>query len=258
MNCPKCGYRQAGTVECEQCGVIFAKWKAPQASAAIAGSDEVEPDDPRFALETLLTKTNRILVDQNSREWYEILLDWEQPNQYAISDGQGRHRGWVVEQGRGFKAALRRVFLGSHRPLVLAVFSTFRDQVILELHRPFYVLLSKMDVATPEGRRLGSVEYQLSLLRRTYTLRDTGGREFAKIVSPLLKIWTFPVYDQFGEQRALITKKWAGLGQEWLTDADKFGIQFTNDNWTLEQRACVFAAALTIDFDFFENNQKRR
>lgn len=256
MNCPKCGYQQSGTVECGQCGVIFAKWKPQDAVAAAVEADEIAPDDPRFALETLL-KSNRLTIDQHSREWYEILLNWEQANEYAISDGQGRHRGWVVEQGRGFKAALRRVFLGSHRPLVLAVFSTFRDEVILELRRPFYFFLSTMDVVTPEGRKLGTIEHQLTLLRRTYTLRDPSGREFAKIVSPLMKIWTFPVYDQFGEQRGVITKKWAGVGQEWFTDADKFGLQFTNDNWSLDQRACVFAAALTIDFDFFENNQKR-
>ena len=45
--------------------------------------------------------------------------------------------------------------------------------------------------------------------------------------------------------------------RELFTDADTYRIAFEVGSWTLEQRLVVFAAAISIDFDFFENNQGR-
>ena len=40
-------------------------------------------------------------------------------------------------------------------------------------------------------------------------------------------------------------------------DADTYLVDFSNDSWSTEQRAVILGAAISIDFDFFENNQSR-
>ena len=57
---------------------------------------------------------------------------------------------------------------------------------------------------------------------------------------------------------ALISKRWGGGLREIFTDADTFMVDFGNGIWTEEQRQVIFAAAMSIDFDFFENNQGSR
>ena len=56
-------------------------------------------------------------------------------------------------------------------------------------------------------------------------------------------------------QTATISKKWGGALREVFSDADTFRIEFGTASWTEEQRAVLLAAAISIDFDFFENNQ---
>ena len=58
-----------------------------------------------------------------------------------------------------------------------------------------------------------------------------------------------------GYSEAEIAKKWGGGLREIFTDADTFRVAFGAGSWTPEQRTVVFAAAISIDFDFFENNQ---
>jgi hypothetical protein len=254
MLCPKCGHQQAGLVECERCGVIFAKIQPEEEKS----ERELELERRTFGdpLDYLLNQTNALTIDQDPRGWLEILLNWEVANEYSVHDGMGRIRGSVVEQGRGFGAALRRTLLGSHRPLHLAVFSSTEREIVLELQRSFFWLLSEMQV-TAGSRRIGTIIRRFTFIRSTYELRDQHGTPFATIIRPVFGIWTFPIYGMDGQQRGEIVKKWSGLQREYLTDADKFRVSFGDGQWTLNQRAVIFAAALSIDFDLFENNRKR-
>jgi hypothetical protein len=202
----------------------------------------------------LVEGTNVLQIDQHARSWWELLLNWEQRNQYAISGG-GRHRGYAVEQGTTFVDRLKRVFLGSHRPLHIAVFNA-NNQVMLTLTRPFYWFFSNMTVQDGSGRVVGNIQMRFSFLRKKYDLYESG-RHFAKINSGFFKIWTFPVFDPNGRQIATIAKKWGGLLKEYISDADKFGVSFEGQNLTTAQKAVIFGAALAIDFDYFENNQGR-
>jgi uncharacterized protein YxjI len=251
MECPKCGHQQQGGAECGRCGVIFAK---------ISSRPEPDGGDITAAhfqspLATLL-EPDSLTIRQEPRGLLEILTDWEIANEYTISDGVGRIRGFAVEQGRGAGAGLTRTFLGSRRPFHIAVLAASEREVILELNRPFVILFSRVTV-TSGARTIGTIRRRFSLLHRTYDLADSGGKVFARIAGPLLRIWTFPVFDLQGNQRAEIVKKWSGLRQEYFTDADTFRLSFRQAAWTVEQRAVVLAAALSIDFDFFENNNRR-
>lgn len=252
--CPKCGYlHTAPQAECEACGVIFAKLRTaverPPATQA-AG------DLGSFGFRQMIAEPDRLYIEQYHRHWWEILLNWEQRNQYAVSDVMHRSLGAIVEQGTGLAAALVRVFAGSHRPFEIAVLSN-ADEVVLTLERPFFFLFSSLDVKGPTGRLLGRVTRRFALLNREYDLEDAHGNVFAHIRSRHVHIWTFPVLDTAGRQRGMIAKKWSGMRKEYFTDADNFGVDFGDGAWTDEQRAVIFAAAISVDFDFFENNQNR-
>ena len=254
MKCPKCGHEQAGRYECERCGVVFSKWNAVQAAAANETGPDSDSNLPS-PLAQVFANADVLLLDQDAKDWSEILLDWEVANQYSITDSRGKYRGTAVEQGRSGADMVKRQVMGSRRALHIVVFNQAMQPVI-DIDRPFTALLTRMEV-TQEGRVIGRVERKFNLLRRTYELFDQSGRVFATISSPLLKYYTFPLYDRAGREKGQISKKWRGFGLEALTDADKFRIQFLDDSFTPAQRAVVLAAALAIDFDFYENNQTR-
>ena len=235
--------------ECERCGVIFAKHQT--VTERRTPSDDFEPNFRQMLLEP-----QRLYIEQHYRHWYEILLNWEQRNEYSVMDEGKRPVGFVVEQGTGLVPALLRVFTGSHRPFYIAVLSV-NFEPILELDRQFFFLFSNMEIKGATGQTIGRVRRRFSLLYREYDLEDRHGHVFARIRSPLFRFWTFPVVDASGRQRAVITKKWSGLGKEYFTDADNFGVDFGDGQWMPEQRAVIFAASIAIDFDFFENNQNR-
>ena len=204
-------------------------------------------------LESLLSH-RFLVIEQHARHWWEILLNWEQRNEYAVSDPSGRTVASIVEQGEGLMAALVRCFMGSHRPLDVTVCDT-QQRTLLAFQRGFFWFFSSLDVRTPDGRVQGRVERRFGIIRRRYDLVDDGDRVFATIESPFWRIWTFPILQRDGRQVGEITKKWSGLGRELFTDADNFKVDFGTPDWTLAQRTVLLAAALSIDFDFFENNQ---
>lgn len=103
--------------------------------------------------------------------------------------------------------------------------------------------------------RIGRVRRRFGILHKKYDLVDETGQTFARIKSPAWRLWTFPVTDTLGVNQALITKQWGGALREMFSDADTFMIDFTGGRWDEGQRAIIFAAALSIDFDFFEKNQ---
>ena len=204
-------------------------------------------------LESLLAH-RFLVIEQHARHWWEILLNWEQRNEYAVSDPSGRTVGSIVELGEGLAAALVRCFMGSHRPLDVTVCDT-QQRTLLAFQRDFFWFFSSLDVKTPDGRLQGRVERRFGIIRRRYDLHDDGGRVFATIESPFWRLWTFPILTRDGRQVGEVSKKWSGLGRELFTDADNFKVEFGTHDWTLAQRTVLLAAALSIDFDFFENNQ---
>jgi len=251
MQCPKCGHRQSNTQECEACGIIFAKYRQRPSRPHRNREQDLDP-----SIQILLRDQEHLFIQQHAIHWWEILVNWEQANQYFIKEMGNRQIGFVYEESYGFVNALTRLLLGSHRPLKIKVYIQRSNDIALELSRNFFFLFSDMEVVTPDGVRLGSVHRRFGLIYKRYDLRDERGNVFATIKSPMWRLWTFPVLDQAGNQQAVITKKWSGFAQEYLTDADNFMLDFGKKNWSIAQKAVIFSAALSIDFDFFENNQR--
>jgi uncharacterized protein YxjI len=207
---------------------------------------------PPTDLSQALTSSSSLIVKQK-RELTEFFLGFETRNQYIVFDHTGAPCGDIVEQGSGVRAFLKRICLKSHRPFLIHV-SDASGRVLLEFSRPFFFFFSDMTVRAPNGSTLGTVHRRFAVLSKIYDLRDANGKTFARIKSSIFKIWTFAIRDPEDVAVARISKKWSGLLKEYFTDADNFMIDFGSKAWTAAQRAVIFAAAISIDFDFFEGH----
>jgi uncharacterized protein YxjI len=193
------------------------------------------------------------LFIRQRKELVEILVDWEMGNQYTILDAEQNELAYVAEKKGGIWSFFRRGFLRSHRPLEIAVVDRAGERA-LDLTRPFFFLFSSLDV-TSGGRSLGRVERRFGVLYKRYDLIDATTVCFARVKAPRWRLWTFPVEGEDGASTSTISKKWGGVLREAFTDADTYRVEFGDARWTEEQRAVILAAAISIDFDFFENNQ---
>lgn len=206
-------------------------------------------------LTQVLTLGSQIVIKQK-RELAEVFLGFETRNQYLIFDQSGAPCGTVVEQGTGLLAILKRWFLKSHRPFLINV-SDATGKVLLMFSRPFFFFFSDIEVRVPNGPLLGTAHRRFGIITKIYDLKDANGQNFAQIRSSIFKIWTFSVRDGLGNEVARISKKWSGALKEYFTDADNFMIEFGSKQWTAAQRAVIFATAISVDFDFFENNNSK-
>jgi len=205
-----------------------------------------------MSIESLVSQHDSLFIQQR-KELTEILIDWETRNKYAILDKHKREVGFIAERGKGFWSILKRGFLRSHRALEIDVFDASRAR-IAHLSRPFFFFFSSLDVRDAQGALLGTIERRFGFIHKKYDLRDEHGRVFAHIKSPIWRLWKFPILKN-DQEVAVISKRWGGALREVFTDADTFLVDFGRTPWTLSNRAVILAAAISIDFDFFENNQ---
>lgn len=253
MQCPKCGHVQDGGLECQACGVIFSKVTD---SAESRADDGLYTPETRSPLDQILGGTTALEIEQEGMDLVEVYLDFERANEYSVADQDGRVRAVVVEQGRGLAAGFLRNFFGSRRPLKMIVFD-LQNHTVLEVERPWFFFFSTMKVSNASGKALGTVHRRFTLVGSRYSLVDPLNREFATIRKPWFRIWKFPIFDRFGRESGMIAKKWSGYWREVMSDHDKFGVVFGESDWSLEQKAVIMATALSIDMDFFEDNQQR-
>lgn len=232
------------------------------------------------AIFDFLQSRDRLVIRQQ-KEWVEILAQWETANRYAVMDPNGAPAAYIAERTSGFLSMLKRWVLRSHRPLDADVVGRDGER-LLHLSRPFFFLFSDLEVRAAEGARIGSVRRRFAWLHKKYDLCDEHGQMFATVTSPIWRLWTFRIQDRSGARRALVSKKWGGALREIFSDADTYLVDFTGSEdsgrtprvnaaseypvsvngtlvepWTPEQKAVIFAAAISIDFDFFEDNVNR-
>lgn len=187
------------------------------------------------------------LVVSQKKEWGEILTGFETKNKYVISDDQGNMLYRAAEEGGSF---LVRAFLKGLRPFEILVLDQ-TNQILLKVNRPFRFYFHEVTVSDHQGRVIGSLKKQFTILRRKYSVLDEQGVEKFQLDGPLLRPWTFLIKSgdtEYGK----ITKKWSGLLKEGFTDADNFGVVFPEE-WDIKLKALFLGAVFLIDFVHFEN-----
>ena len=114
-----------------------------------------------------------------------------------------------------------------------------------------------MQVHSPPGTIIGSVEQNWSICLPKFTVRDEDGNEVLRIVGPCCTSSCFGDVEfevmslDSNEQVGKISKQWSGLLKEAFTDADNFGISFPMD-LDVKIKATLLGAVFLIDFMFFE------
>ena len=206
-----------------------------------------------MSMDQMVTSGGRLLVRQ-SKEWVEILSGFETGNRYAIH-ADGRQVGWAAEERGGLMTMLLRVVLRYMRPLSLRVYSQDKAE-LARGDKSFSFYFHEMAV-TEGGQRLGSVQRKFAILKRLFEVRDASGALVATIVSPLFRIWTFKVMID-GAEVGRISKKWGGGLREIFTDADTFGVEFSETDLNATARKLLLFATFLIDFTCFEDNANKK
>jgi uncharacterized protein YxjI len=197
----------------------------------------------RFAdLQTLTVKQRK--------NWWELLINLEAKNRYVVLGNRMGAAFEVEEQGEGFAALLKRVFLGTARPFTAYVTDARRDTLAMRLHRRWRWFFPYLDVHDGEDNPVASLEAQWAWFQRRYMVRDAQGTVLGEVVGPFFKPWTFEL-TVGGQVIGHIKKKWSGLFKEAFTDADNFEVEFVAEvdpRW----KALALAAAVLIDVVHFE------
>jgi hypothetical protein len=198
-------------------------------------------------------KNSPQIIVKQVKEMFEIVLNWETANKYALYDSESNKIGFAAERSHGIFHKIIRNIMRSHRSISMDVWDK-DDRHVLTGHRPWYFFFSDLNVRTHDERLIGDIKTRFGFLKRKYDLSDSQGRVFASIESYRWKLWTFTIFDSNGNEMGVITKKWGGLLKEVFTDADQFTIDFSRFNWTEEQKAILLFSCLSVDLDFFEDN----
>jgi uncharacterized protein YxjI len=179
------------------------------------------------------------------KEWLEILTDFERRNRFTI-DFDGRD-GVLLAAEEGSR--WQRFFLGSMRPYTLVI-QTREKRPVLRMHAPFRFIHREITVTEANGKALGTVRKRFTFPHTRYDVFDPHGRAIFEIARGFVKVWTFTIRRD-GQDVAVITKRWSGLGREMFTDADRFQLQFPEITDPTE-RKILLGALFLLDFTHFE------
>jgi uncharacterized protein YxjI len=193
------------------------------------------------------------LLIQQVKEWGEIITNFETRNKYQILSPSGSELGFMAEQGKGLGATLVRMFLRTHRPMKVTVWCRERKE-LLSLERPFFWFFSDLIVRDGTGKVLGHVYRKFGIIHKKYDLCNDRGQIFSRVNTPIWRLWTFKILDSGGREIGTVSKNWGGLLKEIFTDADRFQVSFKGRTWL--EKAVIFSAAISIDMDFFDDNQR--
>lgn len=204
------------------------------------------------ALESVV-ETSPLLIVRQIKEWVEIIIDFETRNQYEILSENGERHAFVIERHQGLLSTLARIFLRSHRPLEIDVLDN-QSSSLFQLSRKFFFFFSDLFITDSNHQNIGSIHRRFGIIYKKYDLHDKLGNVFAHVKAPIWRLWTFPVTDTDGRDAGKITKKWQGLLKEAFSDADSFVVEYGDKAWSTNQRLVLLFTAVSIDFDFFEDN----
>ncbi|KAB0799175.1 hypothetical protein PPYR_07055 [Photinus pyralis] len=211
-----------------------------------------------------LTMIDQLIVSQKV-ELLEALVGFETQNKYAIKNSLGQKVYYALEDSD----CLTRNCCGPIRPFEMNILDTYRNEV-MHFHRPlactscwFPCCLQEMEVSSPPGTIIGTVEQKWSILFPSFVIKNANGDVVLRIDGPFCTAScccqdvVFNVYSADGQTKVgKIYKQWSGLIKEGFTDADNFGVTFPID-FDVRIKATLIGALFLIDFMFFETTRAR-
>lgn len=208
-----------------------------------------------------LAMVDQLLVKQKV-ELLEAFTGFETANKYKVFNSLGQ-QVYIAKEDTD---CCTRQVCGPSRPFQINICDG-QGQEVINLDRPlrcqsccFPCCLQEMEVTSPPGTLIGSVEQQWSILYPRFLIKDETGQTVLRIEGPLcpcsccgdveFKVVSATTDSEVG----MITKQWSGLAREAFTDADNFGISFPLD-LDVKVKATLLGALFLIDFMYFETKQ---
>ncbi|XP_019866367.1 phospholipid scramblase 2 isoform X2 [Aethina tumida] len=205
-----------------------------------------------------LTMIDQLLVHQKV-ELLEALTGFETQNKFTIKNSLGQKVYYAAEDSN----CLTRNCCGPLRPFDMTILDNFKNEVI-HLHRPlacdsccFPCCLQSMEVSSPPGTVVGTVEQEWSLFCPSFAVKNASGDTVLRVEGPFCTMSIcgdveFKIMSADGNvQVGKISKQWSGLIREMFTDTDYFGITFPMD-LDVRMKAVMLGACFLIDAMFFE------
>jgi len=190
----------------------------------------------------------------------EVITGFEGANKYKVLNSAGQEVYKVMED----TDCCTRQFCGAQRPFDINITDNAGMEVI-HLTRPFRCqtccfgcCLQELEVSSPPGFVIGTVEQRWAICERRFVIKDEAGSEILKIenkrICECCEDVDFNVLTMDGKEVGKISKKWSGLSKELFTDADNFGINFPID-LDVKVKATLLGALFLIDFMYFEHSE---
>jgi uncharacterized protein YxjI len=196
-------------------------------------------DQPRAAGGGTLFTEPILVVNQKAK-----LI--ELTNEYDVFDQNGNQIGAVLEIGQTQLKKAVRLFSRldqyfTHRLEIRDANGT----AVLGLTRPAKIMKSKFVITDGDGAELGTIVQKNVMGKKRFAL-EAGGNDLATIRAKNWRAWDFHIEDPDGNEVALITKTWEGLGKAMFTTADNYVIEFTAPV-AEPLRSMIVTAGLCID-----------
>ncbi|KAA3675517.1 uncharacterized protein DEA37_0006232 [Paragonimus westermani] len=218
-----------------------------------------------------LTQINQLLVKQK-KEIFEMLTDVETPNRYVCLNTMGQ----TVYNCNEESDFCSRQCCKARRHFVMHVQDNSGMEVI-RVNRPYKYQCcghccscseccqDELEVEAPIGHTVGYVKQVYRGCDVHYEVKNAEGSVVLQIHGPsychcacIGEDINFKVLSANGTAEVgRITKQWTNIIQEYLTDADNFGVSFPMD-LDVKVKATLIGAVFLIDFMFFEDNQPKQ
>lgn len=133
-----------------------------------------------------LAAVNSMFVRQKV-ELLEAFTGFETKNKYTIKDAAGQKIFWAAEDS----GCCNRNCCGSIRGFDMQIMDAHQNEVI-HINRPlrcqscwFPCCLQSMEVSSPPGTVIGTIEQDWSILKPNFSLKNRNGETILRIVGPI-------------------------------------------------------------------------
>mgnify|MGYP003644344027 CR=1 FL=1 len=249
--CPRCGVAQPESDECSSCGIIFARFQARQSENEIS---QQKVASASASLEQKLGNIRSFEVDQKYH-LTEAIFSFERKNEYSITirpENAVQGKWHIEELNASGLSILGRNLFGLLYTFTMEL-TDEQGKIIFRIYRKARLYFHSVDVHDETGLQRGRISRRFSYFNRVVSAKNMKNTEMLRLVGPLLKPWTFYLYN--GRSKVgVISKKWSGLLKEAYTDADKFSLHF-NTPLDPERKRLALAALMLIDSLYFEGKK---
>jgi uncharacterized protein YxjI len=183
--------------------------------------------------------------DSNSYFIDEKVNFFKFENAYRVYNDQGQEIGAIKQKLTGGQKMLRLVLNKAMLPFLLEI-QDMDGKVHASISRGWTFFMSKILIKDAQGMPVGSIKQKFKLFKPTFTILNNGDQEIGKITGDW-KAWNFDIIDANGRGIGIISKKWAGLGKELFTSADKYNVTINPDFNEPKNKMAILAGAITID-----------